>query len=141
MIMESARYIKVYTSKEYKEALAKLQEEGCHHYNGGKLIRKNGQAVVPFHFPKAIVIRADKTVWYDEIRHCPDPSDRRIEQFNLNVGDKVILTDRYIEAKEHKNEVFEITQLLMIGQTPCAFLNPSGLGAYALDGLKRFVGE
>lgn len=133
----SEKYYKVYTSKEYKETLSKLQKEGCHRWNGGKLIYKNGQAFVPFGNPKAIVVGNDKTVYFDEIRHCPDPSDRRLEETHLNVGDKVVLTDRYYEAQSHKGEVFEIVSLLMIGQTPCAFLNPMGLGAYACDGLKR----
>ena len=133
---EGTRYIKVYTAKEYRSALKKLHEEGCSWSGGGSLLNKR----YSFGYPHALVVEADGRVYKDEIRHCPDPSDRRLEETHLKKGDKVVLTDRYMEAEAHKGEVFEVVSLQMIGQTPCAFLSPSGLGAYACDGLKRVAG-
>lgn len=130
-------YIKVYTSKEYRDSLNKLQDEGYYWGSGGKLVYKNGRPSIPFKYPIALVVYEDKFVYIDEIRHCPDPSDRRLEATNLKVGDKVVLNDKYAEYESHKGEVFEITKLQMFGLIPCAFLSPSGLGLYACDGLKR----
>lgn len=127
------RYIKVYTAKEYRDALERLHEEGCTWSDGLSLLNRR----ISFGYPHALVVGPDKRVCKDEIRHCPDPSDRRLEATHLKAGDKVVLTDRYAEAKSHKGEVFEIVELKMIGQTPCAFLKPEGLGAYCCDGLKR----
>ena len=97
----ATRYIKVYNCKEYKDELKKLQEEGYKWGNGHKLIYKNGQPSIPFKYPKALVVYEDKFVYIDEIRHCPDPSDRRLEATNLKVGDQVMLTDRYVESESH----------------------------------------
>ena len=133
MAEKETRYIKVYSSKEYRDALKKLHDEGCVWGCGRSLLSRGSS----FGCPHALVVEADGKVYRDEIRHCPNPSDRRLEETHLNIGDKVILTDRYAESEYHKGEIFEIVKLMMIGQTPCAFLNPSGLGAYACDGLKR----
>lgn len=129
---EETRYIKVYTNKEYREALERLHGEGCTWSDGSSLLNRR----ISFGYPHALVA-ANGKVWKDEIRHCPDPSDRRLEATHLKKGDKVVLTDRYMEAASHRGEIFEIVSLQMIGQTPCAFLSPSGLGAYACDGLAR----
>jgi len=131
----ATKYIKVYTSKEYKDSLKKLQDEGYHWGSGRKLVYKNGQPSIPFRYPKALVIYNDKFVYIDEIRHCPDPSDRRLETTGFRVGDKVMLND--IESESHKGEVFEIIKMQMMGQEPCAFLDHGNLGLYACDGLKR----
>ena len=133
------RYYKVYSSREYWATLRKLHEEG---YTWGSKTSLLSRKCGGFGFPHALVADDErKTVWKDEIRHCPDPSDRRLEATHLAIGDKVVLTDRYMEAANHVGEVFEITKLLMIGQTQCAFLSPSGLGAYACDGLRRVKEE
>lgn len=127
------RYYKVYTTQEYEAALERLHAEGCSWYGGESLLsKKHG-----FRYPQALVVNEKLEVWCGEIRHCPDPTDRRLEETHLKVGDKVVMTDRYGEYYDHKDEIFEITSLQMIGLTPCAFLDHGGLGAYACDGLKR----
>ena len=133
----SRRYIKVYTRKEYCNALDNLKKEGCVWCGGGNLIYGNGRPTEAFRHPHALVVEENGEVWRDEIRHCPDPSDRRLEATHLKPGDRVVLTDRYLEAQHHRGEVFEIVRLEMIGERPCAFLKPEGLGAYECDGLRR----
>ena len=61
----------------------------------------------------------------------------RIEEMHLKKGDKVVLNNKYIESESHKGEVFEVVSFQVIGHTPCAFLAPKGLGAYACDGLTK----
>lgn len=134
-------YIKVYTPHEYREALMKLNERGCTWRGGRKLFYKCGRPTSSFSSfyggPFALVVHEDGHICVDEIRHCPDPTDRRLEETHLKVGDKVVMTDCYGEYYDHKDEIFEITSLKMIGLTPCAFLDHGGLGAYACDGLRR----
>ena len=133
----STRYIKTYTPGEYRSALKELHESGCRWSSNRPLIYRNGRPSVSFGHAKALVVHDDKSVTVDEIRHCPDPSDRRIEDTHLCVGDKVMLTDAYYEGELYRGEVFEIVGLTMIGDRPCAFLNPGKFGAYACDGLRR----
>lgn len=128
----SERFYKVYSAKEYWHVLRELHEDGYQWCSGRSLLSRSQG----FSHPCALVVSGNR-VYIDEIRHCPDPTDRRLEETNLKKGDKVVLNDRYMESESHKGEVFEIVELMMIGQTPCAFLSPSGLGAYACDGLTR----
>ena len=135
-------YIKVYTPQEYRKALTMLQERGCKWNSGRDFFYKCGRTKTPFHSffggPFALVVNEDNKVCVDEIRHCPDPSDRRLEYIRLKKGDKVRLTEKYGEYQSHKDEVFEIVSgPTLVGGTPCVFLDHGGFGAYACDGLAR----
>lgn len=57
----------------------------------------------------------------------------------MNVGDKVMMNDKYYEHINHKNDVFEIVAFGNIGGTQVAYLK--GYGAYALDGLEEKQNE
>lgn len=57
----------------------------------------------------------------------------------MNIGDKVVMNEKYYEHLNHKNETFEITAFGNIGGTEVAYLK--GYGAYALDGLQEQQNE
>lgn len=52
----------------------------------------------------------------------------------FNIGDKVRLNDKYMDARSHVGEVFTVTNVATIGGQECVFTDPSLGGAYAADG-------
>lgn len=52
----------------------------------------------------------------------------------FNVGDKVRLNDKYMDARNRVGETFTVTDVATIGGKECVFVNPSLGGAYAADG-------
>lgn len=52
----------------------------------------------------------------------------------FNIGDKVLLNDKYMDARSHVGEVFTVTNVATIGGQECVFTDPSLGGAYAADG-------
>jgi hypothetical protein len=128
------RYFKVYTSDEYNRTLRQLHKEGCT-WGSGRSLRSR---TTGFSHPCALVVHEDNTVWIDEIRHCPDPSDRRLETVHLKMGDKVRLSSDCWEYRNHKDEIFEVVSPpKMIGSSPCVYLDHGNFGAFRCSCLVR----
>lgn len=59
----------------------------------------------------------------------------------FNIGDKVCLNDKYMDARSHVGEVFTVTDVATIGGKECVFTDPSLCGAYAADGFDLAAAE